>query len=99
MEEINTTTLGPSLLKDQVPAHHTIGGAEYLELYPAVAYPYLIIIGSASIVGTVGNLLVLGAVSTNKQLRNARNSFLVNLAFADLCVTGYADPLSIIGKL
>ncbi len=98
MEEATTTLESPFVGNAEVPEQCPIGGAEYLELYPEVAYPYLIIVGSASIIGTVGNLLVLGAVATSKQLRNTRNTFLVNLALADLCITTYADPLSIIGE-
>ncbi len=96
MEENNTSTLDTSSV--EVPRYHPIGGADYLAFYPGLAYPYLIITGSASIIGTVGNLMVLVAVTINKQLRNARNAFLVNLACADLCITIFADPLAIIGE-
>ena len=34
-----------------------------------------------------------------QRLRTIGNLFVANLAFADLCVTGFANPFSIIGKL
>ena len=33
-----------------------------------------------------------------QELRKVENIFIINLAIADLCVTAYVDPLSIIGK-
>ena len=75
-----------------------IGGHEYIRDYPHVAIPFLCIAGTASVVGTLGNICVICAVFLNRNLRNARNVFLVNLAVADLCVTAIGDPFSIVGK-
>ena len=33
-----------------------------------------------------------------QELRKVENLFIINLAIADLCVTAYVDPLSIVGK-
>ena len=78
---------------------HVIGGPLYMSTFPVVSGLYLVIAGSASIVGTLGNLGILGAIVCNKQLHHSRNIFITNLAIADLCVTGFADPFSIVGKL
>ena len=77
---------------------YPLGGPDYIRTRPWSAWPYLLIAGTASVVGTAGNLLILGSVYCYKRLRKARNAFIVNLAIADLCVTSFADPLGILGK-
>lgn len=47
-----------------------------------------------SIVGTVGNVFIIAAVCLRKKLRVRGNMFVVNLAVADLIVTGYVMPIS-----
>ena len=42
-------------------------------------------------------MLITGAVLTDKRLWKEGNVFIVNLAAADLCVTGFVDPFSIAG--
>ncbi len=41
-------------------------GSDYIQTHPSVAIPYLTVIIMATISGTVGNILVIGAVITNK---------------------------------
>ena len=41
-------------------------GSDYISKNPGVAVPYLVIISIATLLGTVGNTLVIGAVCTNK---------------------------------
>ncbi|ELU11620.1 hypothetical protein CAPTEDRAFT_36345, partial [Capitella teleta] len=60
---------------------------------------YLAVSGTACILGTLGNLLVLGSVVMYKPLRHRRNAFVVNLAVADLTVTSFADPMGILGMV
>ncbi len=76
-----------------------IGGQHYIGSHPASAIPYLLIAGMATIVGSIGNLLVLTSVCIYVPLRNTDSVFLVNLALCDLMVTSIADPFGIIGKL
>ena len=75
-----------------------LGGPEFLRLHPGAAYTFLVVMGPAAIIGTIGNIMVLGAIVLYRPLRNARNAFLVNLAIGDLCVTTLMDPFSILGE-
>lgn len=75
-----------------------VGGPEWIARYPQLAYPYMVIAGTAAIVGFIGNILVLLTVAMNRKLQDAKNVFLVNLALADTMVTSIADPFSIVGK-
>ena len=49
---------------------------------------YLTLLCITTVSGNIGNMLVIGAVTTDKRLRKAGNVFILNLAIADLCVTG-----------
>ena len=92
-----SSPINPHSSHEPTPGH-PLGGPDYMRIHPWTAWPYLIIASTASVTGTVGNLLILGSVYSYKKLRKSRNAFLVNMALADLCVTLFADPLGIIGK-
>ena len=77
---------------------HIIGGPNYMRHFPVASGIYLGVSGTASIVGTLGNLGILGAIACTKQLHHSRNIFIANLAIADLCITSFTDPFSITGK-
>ncbi|XP_046568485.1 melatonin receptor type 1B-B-like [Haliotis rubra] len=77
----------------------TFGRHEFLTIQPEIAIPILFILGLATVVGTLGNGLILVSVATRKSLHNVESIFIVNLACSDLYVTAIADPMSIIGKL
>lgn len=71
---------------------------EFLSSNPWTAFPTVLLLFSASLVGTAGNILILLAVLTNKDVRTVESMFIVNLACSDLFVTTVADPMSIVGK-
>ena len=50
-----------------------------------------------SVVGTIGNILVITAVYVHKELRSVHNVFIINLTIADLTVTTIVIPLAIVG--
>ena len=50
-----------------------------------------------SITGTLGNLLVIAAVIVNKKLHKIHNVLVMNLAFADLCVSSFLNIFYLIG--
>ena len=75
-----------------------IGGHAYMGAHPYVAYTYLTYTSCLCLLGAIGNICVLSSFAVNKKLRLAQNTFLVNLALADLVVTTIGDPLSITGK-
>ena len=56
------------------------------------AFGILIVIAA---VGTIGNLLIIGAVCIYKRLRVQSHVFIVNLAVADLLVTSYIMPVGL----
>ena len=56
---------------------------------PAADAVYLSLLAVVMVIGNVGNTLVIGAVLCDKHLRSKEgNMFILNLAIADLCVTG-----------
>ena len=60
----------------------------------AVTMIYLVLLCTTTMVGNIGNTMVIGAVFCDKRLRKESNIFIVNLAIADLCVTGENGSLS-----
>jgi len=66
----------------------------------ALTLPYISVISLASVVGTFGNLLVIGSLSGSVGSRNPRTVgkiFIVNLACSDLIVTSVINPMAIAG--
>ncbi|ELT93936.1 hypothetical protein CAPTEDRAFT_83540, partial [Capitella teleta] len=61
--------------------------------------PYLAAVSVALTSGVFGNIFILAMIFSKKNLRPNGYEFMVNLALADLCVTGIADPLCILGKM
>ena len=53
---------------------------------------YLLITVVVALTGTIGNLLVIGALMVHKRLRVLSNVFIGNLAVADLHVTAIVNP-------
>jgi len=67
---------------------------------PALTMPYISVISLASVVGTLGNLLVIGSLGGAVRCRNPRTVgkiFIVNLACSDLIVTSIINPMAIAG--
>ncbi len=48
-----------------------------------------------AILGTIGNLFIIGAVCLSKRLRVRSHAFIVNLAIADLIMTSYIMPMGL----
>lgn len=66
---------------------------------PTMAIPYLTAVILALVSGVFGNIFILVMVFIKKTLRHSGYELMVNLACADLCVTGIADPLCILGEM
>jgi len=67
---------------------------------PVLTVPYISVISLASVVGTLGNLLVIGSLGGSVRCRNPRTVgkiFIVNLACSDLIVTSVINPMAIAG--
>ncbi|XP_017762395.1 PREDICTED: neuropeptide Y receptor-like [Eufriesea mexicana] len=56
----------------------------------------LLLLTSMSVGGSVGNVFMISAVVVENQLKKRGNAFLVNVALADLLVTGVVIPVSVI---
>jgi len=82
----------------------SLNGSNSSLLYsaPALTLPYISVIGLASVVGTLGNLLVIGSLSGSvghhiRKPRTVGRVFIVNLACSDLIVTFVINPIAIAG--
>ncbi|XP_024891658.1 histamine H2 receptor-like [Temnothorax curvispinosus] len=56
----------------------------------------LLLLASLAVSGSVGNVFMISAVVVEDQLNKRGNAFLVNVALADLLVTGLVIPVSVI---
>ena len=67
---------------------------------PYKVIPYITILGVAAVIGTVGNVLVIGTIilMACSGCHGANNIFIFNLAISDIIVTAFIDPFSILGK-
>ncbi|XP_060558928.1 melanopsin-like [Ruditapes philippinarum] len=59
----------------------------------AIVYVTLVLI--LSILGLFGNLFVIYVMKKEKHMNKDARAFIINLAVADLCVSGIADPMCI----
>ncbi|KAJ7365360.1 Melanocortin receptor 5 [Desmophyllum pertusum] len=77
----NFSTTGPSatMLQCNLPLGHTVALMSVNIL--------------STIIGTIGNLLVIGTVCTNSSLQIISNFWLVSMAVADLMVTALGQPI------
>ena len=74
------------------------GELSLLETNPQLAVPYVVLVSLAMIVGLTGHVMIITAYIMDKRLRVGGNEFIINLAVADICVTGFADPMCILGR-
>ena len=80
--EMNRTSMEPGLV-------HTL---------PWVAIPYAVILGVFAIVGTFGNILIIGSMTSGANRHVVGNYFIINLAICDIVVTLIINPMAIVGK-
>ena len=74
------------------------GQYEFIRNNPGLAIVSIILLSIASIVGTIGNILIPIVMIKMKELKKPRSIFIINLVIADIYVTLIADPMSIVGK-
>ena len=75
------------------------GRHEFLKTRTLLATPLIVIIVADSVVGSVGNALILTVICSNKLGRNVTTIFIMNLAISDMFVTLIVNPMSLVGKL
>ena len=64
-----------------------------------ILYAYIVLMAVMSIIGVMGNTLVIVVLLTSKKLRVLQNAFIANLALADLLVTSLVNPFAIVGAI
>ncbi len=69
------------------------------DFIPIKYIPYFVWLIFISVVGTLGNTLIIFSVILNKNLQKTSNIFLVNLAVADIIVTSIIDPFAAVGLI
>ena len=70
-----------------------------VEVHPVAQVILVVFFIVSMVMGNVGNLAVMGAILVHRKLRqNVANTFIFNLAIADLCVTTFVDASYVIGK-
>jgi adrenergic receptor alpha-1D len=65
---------------------------------PGIAIPYIITLAIFAIVGTFGNILIIGTMTTGSNKNVVGNFFIVNLAICDIVITAFINPMAITGK-
>nr|QVK45856.1 G protein-coupled receptor [Proales similis] len=80
-------------------AESDIGGLEFFIRYIGELLPYTIFSTCGTLIGILGNLLIIGAVICTKELHNPTNMLIFNLALADLTISGFVDSFTVVGIL
>ena len=99
IHSVNSSFLTDVLKIETIQTNGIFAKHEFISSYPWTAFPTVLFLFSACFTGTFGNILILLAVLTYKEVRTVESMFIVNLACSDLYVTMIADPMSIVGKL
>lgn len=71
---------------------------QFISELPGIAIPSLIVLVFGAVVGTFGNILTMITIYTSRNLQRLECIFMANLAFSDLYITAFADPMSIVGE-
>ncbi|KAL4240588.1 hypothetical protein ACF0H5_001380 [Mactra antiquata] len=101
-EDTNSTTLSPEShleCNDSKLELFESYGKALLETDFTLAIIYCCIMGIALTVGVFGNIIIVVITAGTRAMNNVGRDFVMNLAIADLCVSGVADPLCILGVL
>ncbi|KAL4217062.1 hypothetical protein ACF0H5_023518 [Mactra antiquata] len=70
----------------------------FMTRHPSLSISFLIFTCLSVVLGNIGNVMVIGAVvSYRPLLRNKGSMFVINLAIADLCITGIISPMNMVG--
>ena len=62
-----------------------------------LALCYCAVLGVALLIGTCGNVIIIFVTSTTGAMNKVGKQFVINLAVSDLCVSGIAEPMCIVG--
>ena len=84
---VNSTTVSSPTLKDSADQDVSVSLATIIILS--------LINSASSVIGTLGNLLVIAALVNDRRLRSSTDYFIASLSVADLLVTSLYQPLSV----
>jgi len=70
-----------------------------IETHVNLAITYITVMSVALLIGLLGNSLILASTCLPGSINRVGKEFIVNLALADMCVAGIADPMCILGKV
>ncbi|XP_045166805.2 melatonin receptor type 1B-A-like [Mercenaria mercenaria] len=63
----------------------------------SLAIGYVVIVLILSVLGVFGNMFIIYVMRKEKRINKDARAFTINVAVADLCVSGIADPMCIAG--
>ena len=63
----------------------------------SMALVYVLLVLILVILGVLGNVFIIYVMKHEKHMNKDARAFIINLAVADLCVSGIADPMCIAG--
>ena len=75
-----------------------IGGVLFFLMYLSDYLPYTIISILGFVLGFFGNLMIIGAVLSTKELQSMTNILVFNLALADFVISTFVDSWRVAGK-
>ena len=61
--------------------------------------PYIALHSFGSFLGVIGNIAIIGALIVTKELHNATNIIIANIALADFILSSIVDTLTIAGTI
>ena len=79
--------------------NETFGGIIFLMENLSDYMPYTAVNFIAIILGTFGNVVIIGSIMCTKELQTVTNSFILNLAFSDLLISCVIDSFTVVGKI
>ena len=75
-----------------------IGGILYFLKYLSEYLPYSLLSSIGVVVGLLGNILIIGAIISTKELHTTTYMLIFNLSLADLVISSFVDLFTVIGK-
>lgn len=75
-----------------------IGGIKFLMKNLAIYLPYITLTSIGTVIGVLGNLLIIAAILLTKELKKITNLLIFNLAVSDLMIAAVSNSFSTIGN-
>ncbi|OQV25772.1 putative Melatonin receptor type 1C [Hypsibius exemplaris] len=92
---VNGSVNGTTTMTDLATTHPLL----YLRTHFTLMVVLVFVLISSTVVGTIGNLLVILTLTLVQSLRSVGNMFILNLALADLVISTTVVPFNAVGAL